>query len=343
MTKNIITFGEIMLRLSPPDHEVLLQSPVLEATFGGAEANVAVSLANYGESAGFVTALPNNQIGQAAVMTLRSFGVDTSHIIFKGDRIGIYYSQRGSCFRPSQVIYDRAHSAFSEIKREDLNWGVIFKDADWFHVTGITPAVSEGAALAAMDAAKKAKEVGITVSCDLNYRKKLWKWGKKAPEVMRELAKYLDVMIANEEDCQLALGIDAHIDVTKGALDPESYKGIINTVFELYPQLSYIATTLRESISADHNNWSAILATKDTFLVSRKYQITDIVDRVGGGDSFGAGLIYGLRHFQEPKDALEFAVAASALKHTIPGDFNRVSKEEVFSLMGGDVSGRVQR
>jgi len=341
--KRIVTFGEIMLRLSPPDHEVLLQSPVLEATFGGAEANVAVSLANYGECTSFVTALPDNPIGRAAAMNLRSFGVDTSHIIFKGERIGIYYAQKGSCFRPSQVIYDRAHSAFSEIKSEDLNWDAIFEDVDWFHVTGITPAVSEGVAHATLDAVKKAKEMGITVSCDLNYRKKLWKWGKKAPEVMRELSKYLDVMIANEEDCQLALGLDARIDVTKGALDPEAYKGIISTVFELYPQLSYIATTLRESISADHNNWSAILATQNSFLVSRKYQITDIVDRVGGGDSFGAGLIYGLRHFKEPKDALEFAVAASALKHTIPGDFNRVTKEEVFSLMGGDVSGRVQR
>ena len=341
--KRIVTFGEIMLRLSPPDHEVLLQSPVLEATFGGAEANVAVSLANYGECTSFVTALPDNPIGRAAAMNLRSFGVDTSHIIFKGERIGIYYAQKGSCFRPSQVIYERAHSAFSEIKSEDLNWDAIFKDVDWFHVTGITPAVSEGAAQATLDAVKKAKEMGITVSCDLNYRKKLWKWGKKAPEVMRELSKYLDVMIANEEDCQLALGLDARIDVTKGALDPEAYKGIISTVFELYPQLSYIATTLRESISADHNNWSAILATQNSFLVSRKYQITDIVDRVGGGDSFGAGLIYGLRYFKEPKDALEFAVAASALKHTIPGDFNRVTKEEVFSLMGGDVSGRVQR
>ena len=339
----IVTFGEIMLRLSPPDHEVILQSPVFEATFGGAEANVAVSLANLGEDVSYVTAVPANVLGDAMVREVRKFGVCTRHIRRSGERLGIYFTEKGACMRPSKVVYDRAHSSIAEVKPGDFDWDAIFDGVEWFHVTGITPAIAKGTAEVTIEAVKKCKEKGITVSCDLNFRKKLWKWGKSAPEVMSEIVQYADLAIGNEEDCQHSLGIQADIDVTKGELDVEQYKKLTDKVLKAFPNLERIAITLRESHSADDNDWSAVLADRENFYVSRKYSIRDIVDRVGGGDSFAAGLIYGLRNLSSPKEALEFAVAFSALKHTIPGDFNYASKEDAFTLMKGDVSGRVQR
>jgi len=339
----IVTFGEIMLRLSPPDHEVILQSPVFEATFGGAEANVAVSLANLGEDVSYVTAVPANPLGDAMVREVRKFGVCTRHVKRSGERLGIYFTEKGACMRPSKVVYDRAHSSIAEVKPGDFDWDAILDGVEWFHVTGITPAIAKGTAEVAIEAVKKCKEKGITVSCDLNFRKKLWKWGKSAPEVMGEIVRYADLAVGNEEDCQHSLGIQADIDVTKGELDVEQYKKLTDKVLKTFPDLKRIAITLRESHSADDNDWSAILADRENFYVSRKYPIRDIVDRVGGGDSFSAGLIYGLRNLSSPKEALEFAVAFSALKHTIPGDFNYASKEDAFTLMKGDVSGRVQR
>jgi len=339
----IVTFGEIMLRLSPPDHEVILQSPVFEATFGGAEANVAVSLANLGEDVSYVTAVPAKVLGDAMVREVRKFGVCTRHIRRSGERLGIYFTEKGACMRPSKVVYDRAHSSIAEVKPGDFDWDAIFDGVEWFHVTGITPAIAKGTAEVTIEAVKKCKEKGITVSCDLNFRKKLWKWGKSAPEVMSEIVQYADLAIGNEEDCQHSLGIQADIDVTKGELDVEQYKKLTDKVLKAFPNLERIAITLRESHSADDNDWSAVLADRENFYVSRKYPIRDIVDRVGGGDSFAAGLIYGLRNLSSPKEALEFAVAFSALKHTIPGDFNYASKEDAFTLMKGDVSGRVQR
>jgi 2-dehydro-3-deoxygluconokinase len=339
----IVTFGEIMLRLTPPLKEVILQTPQFIATPGGAEANVAVSLANYGEDVSYVTALPENPIAEAIIRELKKFNINTESILRSGDRVGTYYTQTGSVMRPSKVIYDRAHSAISEVKPGDFDWDKILDNTSWFHVTGITPAIAEGTAAVTMEALKKCREKGITVSCDLNYRKKLWKWGKSAVEVMAEVAKYVDVMIANEEDCQKCLGIELDVDVTSGSLDADKYQVLASKVMERYSNVKYLAVSLRESISADHNNWSGVLATSDSFFKSRKYEITHIVDRIGGGDSFGAGLIYGLNRLNDDQTALDFAIAASAIKHTIYGDFNRVSKEEVFSLMDGDASGRVQR
>ena len=339
----IVTFGEIMLRLSPPGKELFFQSPQLVATFGGAESNVAVSLCNFGEEAAFVTALPANAVGDSALAELRRFGVKTDFIRRSGDRVGIYFAQTGAVARPSKVVYDRAHSALSEVKPGDFNWDAILEGADWFHVTGITPAVSEGAAEVTLEALKKCREKGIKVSCDLNFRKKLWKWGKSAPEVMNEVARYVNVAIANEEDCQKSLGISIEVDVTSGALDRSAYRDLAGRVLAAFPEMETLAITLRESHSADHNGWSALIADRDNVTFSRKYDIQPIVDRIGGGDSFGAGLIWGLRNLSTKADALEFAVAASALKHTVYGDFNRVGKEDVLTLMKGDASGRVQR
>lgn len=338
-----VTFGEIMLRLTPPGHDVLFQTPRLEATFGGAEANVAVSLANYGEDVAFVTAAPANPIGDAMLRELRGFGVDTRFIRRCGDRLGVYYTETGSNMRPSKVIYDRAHSSMSEVEPGDFDWEIIFDDAKWFHTTGITPAIAEGTAKTALEAMKRAKEKGLTVSCDLNYRKKLWKWGKTPKEVMSEMAQYIDVMIANEEDCQKCLGIELDVDVTSGKLDTSKYEVLARKIMATYKNVQYLAVSLRESISADWNNWSVVLASKDRFYVSKKYEIRDIVDRIGGGDSFGSGLIWGLNNLDGPQAALEFAAAASALKHTIYGDFNRVSRDDVLTLVGGNSSGRVQR
>ena len=341
----VVTFGEIMLRLKSPGYDRLFQSPVLEATFGGGEANVAVSLTNFGMDARFVTVLPDNAVGDSCVQQLRGFGVDTSSIVRKPGRMGIYFLETGAVQRASKVIYDRAHSAIADAKLSDIDWEKAFAGAGWFHITGITPASSESAAELSLAAVKAAKKLGLHVSCDLNYRKNLWKYGKTADQVMTELVKYVDTIIANEEDFQksLLLKADSQSAVEKGELNVEQYKAIARLAMEKYPNVSRVAITLRESKNANHNDWSACLYNGRDFYLSRKYAITNIVDRVGGGDSFGGGLIYGLNHYPDEKTALEFAVAASCLKHTISGDFNRVSVSEVESLMKGSGSGRVQR
>jgi len=338
-----LTFGEIMLRLKTPGHERFFQSPAFEATFGGGEANVAVALANYGFDAGFVSALPKDDIGESAIRELRSFGVNTAHVNRSGSRVGIYFLEAGANQRPSKVIYDRAGSSICDAKPGDFDWKKVFAGAKWLHITGITPALSASAAALSLEAVRSAKEHGLTVSCDFNYRGKLWKYGKTAPEVMTELVKYVDVGIANEEDCQKSLGITVDVDVESGELDTAKYEALSEKVLKQFPNMSIIAITLRESHSADRNGWSACLRDADGFRLSRHYEITDIIDRVGGGDSFASALIYGLNAYKDRQQSLEFAVAASCLKHSIMGDFNRVSVAEVTSLMGGDQSGRVQR
>ncbi|GJL95703.1 MAG: 2-dehydro-3-deoxygluconokinase [Hyphococcus sp.] len=337
------SFGEIMLRLKSPGQERFFQSPSLEATFGGGEANVAVALANYGLSSGFISALPDNDIGDAAIGELRRFGVDTNAVRRSGERVGIYFLESGANQRPSKVIYDRAHSAISECKPGDFNWAEIFVGSKWLHITGITPALTQASADLSLECVKAAKEAGLTVSCDFNYRGKLWKYGKTAPEIMSELVNYVDVGIANEEDCQKSLGVSVDVDVESGALDISKYEALSEKVLKLYPNMQSIAITLRESLSADRNGWAACYRDANGFLLSRRYEITDIVDRVGGGDSFASALIYGLNAYTDRQSSLEFAVAASCLKHSILGDFNRVSISEVEKLMGGDGSGRVQR
>ncbi len=343
MAQRVVTFGEIMLRLKSPGYERLFQSPGLEATFGGGEANVAVSLANFGVDSVFVTVLPKNDIGNACVAELRKFGVGVSLIARGSGRMGIYFLEAGANQRASKVIYDRANSSIALARPGDLDWNKIFKDATWFHITGITPAISQSAADLSMESVKAAKAAGLTVSCDFNFRKNLWKYGKTAIEVMTELVKHVDVGIANEEDCQKSLGIKADVKVEKGDLDTAQYEALSKKVLEAFPNLKIIAITLRESVSADHNGWSACLNDRKNFILSTKHSITDIIDRVGGGDSFSGGLIYGLTKGMQHKDALEFAVAASCLKHSILGDFNLMTVEEVEKLAGGDASGRVQR
>lgn len=338
-----VTFGEVMLRLKSPGHEKLMQSPVLEATFGGGEANVAVSLANYGLDARFVTALPDNDIANACIREIRGFGVDTTKIVKRAGRVGIYFLEGGANQRPSNVIYDRENSAIANMKADEIDWDDVFKDARWFHITGITPAISELAKDASLAAVKAAKANGVTVSCDFNYRKKLWQYGKTSVEVMRELVAYVDVGIANEEDCQKSLGIQVDVDVAGGELSLAKYQALGNKVLEEFPDMKMIAITLRESKSADTNGWSACLTQRDGFYSSRHYMMNDIVDRVGGGDSFAGGLIAGLDRYDDVQSALEFAVAASCLKHSISGDFNRVGVSDIEKLMGGDGSGRVSR
>lgn len=338
-----MTFGEIMLRLKAPGMERLLTNHYLESTFGGGEANVAVSLANYGMDVSYLTVLPDNSITDACVRELRGFGVDTSRIVRGEGRFGIYYVEGGANQLPSRVIYDRAYSALALARPGDLDWDKALADVTWFHITGITPAISESAMELSLEAVREAKKRGITVSCDLNYRKNLWKYGKKASEVMRELAKYVDVAIANEEDVQKALEITVDVNVESGELDREKYRALGDKVLAAYPNMKCIAITLRESHSADWNGWAACLNDREHFYVSKKYEIRDIIDRVGGGDSFAGGLLYGLNHYENKQDALEFAVAASCLKHSIPGDFNRVTVADVTKLMGGDGTGRVQR
>ncbi len=338
-----LTFGEIMLRLKSPGHERLFQSPVLEATFGGGEANVAVSLANFGQDAAFLSVIPKNAVGDECIRELRRFGVDSSRIIRGGERLGIYFLESGANQRPSKVVYDRAHSAISQAKPGDIDWDKAFEGVDWFHITGITPAISESAMELSLQSVREAKKKGITVSCDLNYRKNLWKYGKKASEVMRELVKYVDVAIANEEDIQKALEISADVNVESGELDRSKYRALGDKVLEACPDMKMIAITLRESKSADWNGWAACLNDREHFYESKRYEIRDIVDRVGGGDSFAGGLLYGLNNYESRQQALEFAVSASCLKHSIDGDFNRVNVDEVEKLMGGDGTGRVQR
>lgn len=306
---------------------------------------MAVSLANYGLEAAFVTVLPKNDIADACVRELRGIGVDVKDIVRKDGRLGIYYLETGAVQRPSKVVYDRAGSSIAEAKAGDIDWKKVFEGATWFHLTGITPAISQGAADLSLEAVKATKELGVHVSCDLNYRKNLWKYGKRADEVMTELVKCVDTVIANEEDFQKSLGLSAESSsaVEEGQIDVELYKKIASVAMAKYPNIKRVAITLRESKSANHNDWSACLYNGKDFFLSRKYSITDIVDRVGGGDSFGGGLIYGLNTYEDEKTALEFAVAASCLKHTISGDYNRVSVAEVESLMKGSGTGRVQR
>lgn len=341
--KKYITFGEIMLRLKPPNWERFFQSPLLEATFGGGEANVAVGLARFGLNVAYVSVIPNNSIGDACIGELRRQGVDTSLIVRKGNRLGIYFLEAGANQRPSKVIYDRSHSAITEAKPGDINWDKVFNEVSWFHITGITPAISLSASELSLEAVKKAREKGITVSCDLNFRKNLWKYGKSAPEVMGELVKYIDIALGNEEDCQKSLGVKTDIDVESGKFQTERYRELTDSVLNLYPNIKKIAITLRESHSANNNGWSAVLNNRKEFLVSKKYEIHNIIDRVGGGDAFAAGLIYGFDNLNSDKEALEFAVAASCLKHSIPGDLPLLLVEEVKSLIEGTGSGRVQR
>lgn len=341
--KRIVTFGEVMLRLKSPGFERFFQSPMLEVTFGGGEANVAISLANFGFDVAFCTELPENRIGDACKRELKKWGIDTSLIIRNKGRMGIYYLENGANQRPSIVVYDRSYSAISILKPGDIDWEKVFDGADWFHITGITPAISEGAMELSFEAVKKAKEKGITISCDFNFRDKLWKYGKAATDVMPELVKYVDYGIANEEDCQKSLNIKSDINVEKGVLDSKKFEALSRKVLDTFPGLKGIAITLRESKSASTNGWSACMNDGKKFYLSRKYEITDIVDRVGGGDAFASGLIYGLNNYDDKQQVLEFATAASCLKHSIPGDYNSISVEEVEKLMLGDASGRVQR
>jgi len=341
MNKKVVTMGEIMLRLSTPGYKRFVQSESFDVTYGGGEANVAVSLANYGLDPYFVSKLPNNPIGQSAVNHLRRFGVNTDYISRGGDRVGIYYLEAGASMRPSKVVYDRANSAIAEATIEDFDFDEIFKDAEWFHFSGITPALSKESAKLTEAALKAAKKHGVTVSVDLNYRKKLWT-EEEAKETMTKLMEYVDVCIGNEEDAEKTLGFKpGETDVTKGELELEGYKSIFKQMKEKFG-FKYVVSTLRESYSASDNGWSALIYDGEEFYRSRKYDVR-IVDRVGGGDSFAGGLIYSLVTGKEFKDALEFAVAASAMKHTISGDFNLVTADEVETLVGGDASGRVQR
>ena len=339
-----LAFGEIMLRLKGPGMERLLTNHYLEATFGGGEANVAVSLANYGQDVAYLTVLPgDNPITDACIRELRGFGVDTSRIVSGPGRFGVYYVEGGANQLPSKVVYDRAYSAIALAKPGDIDWDKAFAGVGWFHITGITPAISETAKNLSLEAVKEAKKRGISVSCDLNYRKNLWKYGVKAAQVMRELAEYVDVAIANEEDVQKALEITIDVKVESGELDRSKYKALGDKVLAAYPNMSCIAITLRESHSADWNGWAACLNDREHFYESQRYEIRDIIDRVGGGDSFAGGLLYGLNAYDSKQYALEFAVAASCLKHSIPGDFNRMRVSDVEKLMGGDGTGRVQR
>lgn len=339
--KKVVTFGELMLRLAPEGYYRFAQAETFGATLGGGEANVAVSLANYGLDAAFVTKLPTHEIGQMAVNSLRRYGVDTSYITRGGDRVGIYYLEKGASQRPSKVIYDRAYSAIALASKEDFDWEKIFDGAEWFHFTGITPALGDNVAEICLEAVKAAKKLGLKVSCDLNYRKKLWT-REKAGKVMAELMPYVDVCIANEEDASDVFGIKAeNTDIEGGKIDGEGYKEVAKKLKERFG-FSYVAITLRSSISANDNDWAAMLYDGKDCYFSRKYHM-HIVDRVGGGDSFGAGLIYAMLDGKDAQGIIEFAVAASCLKHSIEGDYNMVSVAEVESLAGGNASGRVQR
>ena len=342
MSKKVVVFGEIMLRLSTPGNLRFSQLESFDATYGGGESNVGVSLAHFGADVAYVTKVPDNPIGQAAINHLRRFGVNTDYIVRGGERLGIYFLEMGAAQRASKVVYDRSHSSISQADRKDFNWPLIFKDVDWFHWTGITPAVSDQAADCVLDACRTAKEMGITVSCDLNYRKKLWS-KDKAGKVMSGLMEYVSVSIGNEEDAADVFGIAAaKTDVTKGKLDVEGYRSVAKQLVDRFG-FKYTAITLRESFSASHNGWSGLLYDGKEFYQGPKYDITPIVDRVGGGDAFAAGLIYSLSHKKSPQEAVNFAVAASCLKHSITGDFNLATLDEVEKLAQGDASGRVQR
>jgi 2-dehydro-3-deoxygluconokinase len=344
MKTKVVTFGEVMLRLTTPGFSRFGQQNQFDVNFGGGEANVAVSLANYGLNAEFVSRLPNNDIADACLREMKGLGVCTKNIVKGGDRMGIYFVEKGAVARASKVIYDRAFSSFSTIESNMLDWKEILKDATWFHWSGITPAVSESAALACLEGIRVANKLGVTVSCDLNYRKKLWNYGKSATEVMPKLVEGTDIVMGNEEDAEMCLGIKPeNTDITKGEIDADAYSAVSERIIKEFPRVKKVITTLRESVSASHNNWSGVIWNGKELLKSKSYRITHIVDRVGGGDSFMGGLIYGLTQLGSDQEALEFAVAASALKHTVDGDYNRVTIEEVKKLMGGDASGRVSR
>lgn len=341
--KTVAAFGEIMLRLSPLGQERLFQSPCFQTFFGGGEANVAVSLARFGHPVRYLSVIPGNDVGDAALRELGKWGVTTEHIVRQGKRLGIYFAESGANQRPAEVIYDRDHSGIAEAKRGDIDWEKAFAGINWFHVTGITPAISRSAADLTLDAVKAAESKGIAVSVDLNYRSKLWKYGVPAAEVMAEIFKFADVGIANEEDCQKSLGIEADVLVQSGTLDIRAYEKLTRRVMDQFPKLSRMAITLRESRSADQNGWSAVMRNRKEFMTGPGYEIGDIVDRIGAGDAFAAGLIHGLDIFSSDQEALDFAIAASCLKHSIPGDFNLVTESEVLALMKGDASGRVRR
>ncbi len=345
--EKVVTFGEIMLRLATPDYLRFSQAKELIATFGGGEANVAVSLANFGIETEYITRLPKNDIADSCLMTLRSHNVGVNHILRGGDRIGIYFLETGAIARSSKVVYDRANSSIATIEKGMIDWKEIFKDAQWFHWTGITPAISQGAADVCLEAIKVANEMGITVSCDLNFRKNLWKYGKKAPEVMPELVEGCDIILGNEEDCEKVFGIKPEgfdVTATGGEVEAAAFESVCTRMMSLFPRCKKMIITLRGAINANHNTWNGVLYSDGTLKQSQRYDITHIVDRVGGGDSFMAGLIYGLLTYPEDdQKALDFAVAASCLKHTIYGDFNLVTVAEVETLMKGDGSGRVSR
>ncbi|GET23781.1 sugar kinase [Prolixibacter sp. NT017] len=345
MDKKVVTFGEIMLRLATPGYQRFSQAKEFTATFGGGEANVAVSLANYGISVDFVSRLPKNDIGKSCLMDLQKYGVGVDKMIWGGERLGIYFLETGAVSRASKVVYDRAHSAISEIQPGMIDWKEVLKDAQWFHWTGITPAISQGAADVLAEGIAKANEMGVTVSCDLNYRKNLWKYGKTAGEVMPDLVAGTDVVLGNEEDAEMVLGIKPEgVDVTGGHVSGAAYESVSKQIMAQFPRVKKVITTLRGSVSANHNSWSGVLWNGKELFEAPTYQITHIVDRVGGGDSFMGGLIYGLLTWPEDEQkALNFAVAASCLKHTIYGDYNQVTVEEVMKLMSGDASGRVSR
>ncbi|MCI5717223.1 MAG: sugar kinase [Alistipes sp.] len=342
----VVTFGEIMLRLATPDHLRFRQARSFNATFGGGEANVAVSLANYGIDVDYVTRLPRNDMGEACAAELRSFGVGTSNIVYGGERLGIYYLETGAVARPSKVVYDRAHSSAATVERGMIDWDKVLEGADWFHWTGITPAISASAAEVCLDACRAANRLGVKVSCDLNYRKNLWKYGKTASEVMPALVECCDVILGNEEDAEKVFGIKPEgfdAAATEGKVDSAAFRSVCSQLMARFPRAKKVVITLRGSINADHNTWGGVLFDGETLYSSPRYDITDIVDRVGGGDSFMGGLIYGLLTYDDDQRALNFAAAASALKHTIYGDFNMVSVAEVENLMKGDGSGRVAR
>lgn len=347
MMKKVITFGEIMMRLATPGYERFCQANQFNISFGGGEANVAVSLANYGIETEFVTRLPQNDLAASCVKELRKYGVGTSHIIYGGERLGIYFLETGAVARASKVIYDRAHSSVSEIQPGMIDWDKTFENAGWFHWTGITPAISQGAAEVCREAITEARKRGITVSCDLNYRKNLWKYGKTASEIMPDLVAGCDIILGNEEDAEKVFGIKPkQFDATRtsGDVDAASFESVCRQLSMKFPQAQKIIITLRGSINANHNTWGGVLWDGKKLYLSPRYDITHIVDRVGGGDSFMGGLIYGLLSYPEnDQKALNFAVAASCLKHTIYGDFNMVTVKEVENLMGGDASGRVSR
>lgn len=344
----VVTFGEVMLRLKAPGYERLLQTPQLEATFGGGEANVAVSLAHFGQQVRYVTALPRNPISEACLTYLKGKGVDVSHVIYAGERIGIYYYEAGANQKPSRVIYDRTHSSVMDASPTAFEWNKILEGTAWFHITGITPALSANAAENTLLAMSTARELGIKVSFDYNYRKNLWSYGKSAPEVMTNLVRYADVGIANEEDCQRTLGISIDADnwekdIGSGQIDLNKYQKLCEAVLSTYPNLKYQAITLRSSYSADRNGWAACLYDGTQFLVSKQYDISDVVDRVGTGDAFAAGLIYGMINGMPDQETLDFAVAASCLKHSIPGDINLSTVDEVHQLLANGGSGRIKR